>query len=90
MSYEDDETLSTPAATEEDVEQLLLMLDLLKRASSDILHPGILKSLAEGPCGLLMSTSSGFGGVREIPKGWIKMNVVPVLTEGNWDGTNIC
>lgn len=65
------------------------MLDLLKLASSDILHPRILKDLAEEPCGLLMFTFSGFLGSREIPEDWIKMNTVPVLTEGKWDGTNI-
>lgn len=53
VSYEDDEILSTPTVTEEDVKQLLLMLDLLKLASSDSLHPRIFKDLAEEPCGLL-------------------------------------
>lgn len=62
VSYEDDETLSTPTVTEEDVKQLLLMLDLLKPASSDILHPRILKDLAEEPSGLLMFTFNGFFG----------------------------
>lgn len=89
VSYEDDETLSTPTVTEEDVKQLLLMLDLLKLASSDILRPRILKDLAEEPNGLLMFSFSGFLGSREIPKDWIKMNMVPVLTEGKWGGTNI-
>lgn len=89
VSHEDDETLSTPTVTEEDVKQLLLMLDLLKLASSDILHPRILKDLAEEPSGLLMFTFSSFLGSREIPKDWIKMNTVPVLTEDKWDGTNI-
>lgn len=60
VSYEDDETLSTPTVTEEDVKQLLLMLDLLKPASSDILHPRILKDLAEESSGLLMFTFNGF------------------------------
>lgn len=89
VSYEDDETLSTPTVTEEDVKQLLLMLDLLKPASSDILHPRILKDLAEEPSGLLMFTFNGFLGLWEIPRDWIKTSMVPVLTEGKWGGTNI-
>lgn len=65
------------------------MLDLLKPASSDILHPRILKDLAEEPSGLLMFTFNGFLGLREIPRDWIKTNMLPVLTEGKWGGTNI-
>lgn len=89
VSYEDDEILSTPTVTEEDVKQLLLMLDLLKLASSDILHPRILKDLAEEPYGLLMFTFREFLGSREIPKDWSNMNTVPVLTEGKWDGASV-
>jgi len=89
VSYESDETLSTPTVTEEDVKQLLLMLGLFKLASSDVLHPRILKDLAEEPSGLLMFTFSGFLGSGEILKDWIKMNMVPALKEGKWGGTNI-
>lgn len=90
MSYEDDETLSTPTVTDEDVKQLLLVSDPLKPASSGILHPRIQKDVAEKPFGPLMVTFSGFGGIREIPKDWIEMDTVPVLTEGRWDGTSMC